>query len=389
MRRGPLICRTLSGLALAAFFSSSGTLRAEPSGRLVYDAGPSSAVCPDEAGMRAAVRTRLGEDPFTDSSTATRTFALSIEAQGERLVGSVELKNEDGTSAGRRTVNGKAGACDELVEALALSVSLAINPDLVVESSGSATPGLPPPPPAPPADPAEPAGPAVVAEPAPKSVAPANPVTNTATQTVPQVWAVPATTDRGVEDGEERRVRLGVMTGAFAHGALGTGPGAAAGGSVMVRVRTSSHPSDDGRIHLRGSVGRRLHVDYSVGLEGRFDGLAQDRLPSGGTVNSNLVAAVITPCAHLGAGFGCPALMAGKINAHSEDVASKAADSGVYVAAGGRVGTEVPLTEHLKIELRLDVLAPLVPVSIVFDGATVWTSGVSGTLGTGLVGQIP
>lgn len=376
MRRGTLIRRTLSALALPAFVGFSGTLRAEPSGRLVYDAGSSSASCPNEAGMRAAVRSRLGEDPFTDSGAATRTFALSIEARGELLVGSVELKNDDGTSAGRRTVNGKAGACDELVEALALSVSLAINPDLVVESPGSAPPDLPPPPPAPTA---ELAAATVDADSPTKSVAAAEPRTNAPPQASSQVWAVPATSDRGVEDRKERRTGLGFMPGAFAHGALGTGPGAAAGGSVMVRVRTSTRPSNR----------RRLDVDFSVGVEGRYDGLAQETLPGGGTVKSNLAASVVTPCAHLGAFFGCPALMAGKLYAHSENVESRASDSGLFVAAGGRLGTEVPLSEHLKFEMRLDILAPLVPVNIVFDGATVWNAGTSGTLGFGVVGQIP
>jgi hypothetical protein len=328
-------------LAALALGTAARAAHAEPAGRLSYARGPGAEFCPDEGSLRRAVAARLGEDPF-DPSLA-RTFRLTIGANGARLRGSVELL-AGGVSEGRRELEADPAACSELVEAMALAVSLSINPNLVLDAPSPGTEVAPPP--VPPTAPRR--SPSVMlASPRPSTTrdAPARP-----------------------KRARAPRAPVALATGAFAHGAIGTGPGAAAGGSAVLRVGGSW---------------------WNAGVEARLDALSRAGIGRNGTVHSTLVGAVLAPCARFGPASGCPLLLLGSLFARSRGVATERADRGFFAATGGRLAATAPLGEHLSLEARVDALYPLTPVTIDLDGAPIWRASASGALGVGVVWEFP
>jgi hypothetical protein len=328
--------------ALLALASIAAPARAEPAGRLAYERGSGAESCPDEVALRRAVAARLGEDPFGPG--VSRTFRLVLGSTGARLRGSVELVT-DGVTEGRRELEADADACPELVEAMALAVSLTINPNLVVDGAPPRSePEKHDPAPAPPPSPE-----VALASPSPSP----SPVRDTPSLTPAARAASTAVT---------------LATGAFAHGAVGTGPGIAAGGSVVVRVGAAW---------------------WHVGLEGRVDALSQAGIGRNGTVHSTLLAGVLAPCVRLGPASGCPVLLLGSLLARSRGVTTERSDRGFYAAGGGRLAAGAPLGKRLVLEARLDALYPFTPVTIDLDGTPVWRAKASGALGVGVIGEFP
>jgi len=97
-----------------------------PSSRLVYVRGPGAEGCPDQSAVREAVRKRLGYDPFFPS--ADKTIIARVVREASRLHGEVELVDEHGTQAGKREFSAEPDQCEQLVYAMALSISIAIDP---------------------------------------------------------------------------------------------------------------------------------------------------------------------------------------------------------------------------------------------------------------------
>jgi hypothetical protein len=314
--------------------------RGETAGRLRYERGPGAERCPDEEALRRAVAARLGEDPF--DSKLSRTFRLAIASDGARLLGSVELV-VDGVAEGRRELTADPEACAELVDAMALAVSLTINPDLVVTE----------------AQPKQP-------EPRPRAPeeAPIGPVTLATTNPRPPKDEMRPARPRN----DSRGPALGVAVGALAHGAVGTGPGVAAGASALVRAGTER---------------------FQLGLEGRVDALSRAGIGRNGTVHSTLAAVVVAPCARLAPFSGCPLLLVGSLFARSRGVAVERSDRGFFAAAGGRAAVSAPLARALLLEARVDVLYALTPVTIELDQTPVWRAGASGALSAGVIWEFP
>src|SRR5262249_39931632 len=130
--------------------------RAKATAELVYTRAAGVEDCPDEAAFRAAVEARLGYDPFR--AEAAQRFRAEVFAADDELVGHLVLVDDAGASSGVRAF--RAGACSELAAAMALALSIAINPNLATEASAPAaeTETAPPstPPVAPPAPVSEP-----------------------------------------------------------------------------------------------------------------------------------------------------------------------------------------------------------------------------------------
>jgi hypothetical protein len=97
-----------------------------PSSRLVYVRGPGAESCPDQAAVREAVKKRLGYDPFFPSSD--KTIIARIVRDASKLRGEVELVDEHGSQAGTREFSAEPDQCEQLVYAMALSISIAIDP---------------------------------------------------------------------------------------------------------------------------------------------------------------------------------------------------------------------------------------------------------------------
>jgi hypothetical protein len=263
----------------------------------------------------------------------------------------VELET-NGLVEGRRELESNAETCSELVEAMALAVSLTINPNLIV---GDVMPAPVEPQPRPGPEPE----PALAAPP----VTPVTPVRASPPRPAPPARAAPTARQRSTE-----AARVALAAGAATHLALGTGPGLAAGGSAVLQAQGQS---------------------WRVGLEGRVDAFSRADIGRNGTVHSTLLAGVLAPCARIGQASACPLLLLGSLFAESRGVTTERSDRGFFSAAGARLAFGTGLGEHLLLEARLDALHALSPVRIELNGEAVWRAGASAALGVGLLWSFP
>src|SRR5262249_17972003 len=135
MRRR-LLCAAL-GLAAGTF---AARVEASPSAKLVYVRGAGAESCPGEAEMRSAVARRLGYDPFFPVAAKTVVTPLAHTAAGYRA--HVQIVSEDGKVRGERDLAASGDDCAELLAALALAVSIAID-DLDDERTAASTSAAP------------------------------------------------------------------------------------------------------------------------------------------------------------------------------------------------------------------------------------------------------
>ena len=115
-----------------AFFSLSAllfTVNAEAGGgsRLVYGRAPSVTSCPEESELRAAVRARLGYDPFFPWADQT-VVAHVAPRPNRRLSGKVYLVDSQGRASPEREFTTTIEECNELILALSLAIVIALDP---------------------------------------------------------------------------------------------------------------------------------------------------------------------------------------------------------------------------------------------------------------------
>src|ERR1700733_3558820 len=151
---------------LVLLWATARTARADASSRLVYVRGPGAEQCPGEQAIRAAVRTRLGYDPFFP--WAHDALFVDVTHTGGTFHVELKLVDADNLQRGARSLTVKGTDCGAVVDALALTISLTIDPD-------SVTRGTQPAPPPPPAAPSEPEAPAPPPSPLTHDLPPAGP----------------------------------------------------------------------------------------------------------------------------------------------------------------------------------------------------------------------
>jgi len=334
------------GAALVAFSGAAGA-SAEEAPRLEYVVGEGTPSCPSEREFRDAVATRLGHDPFANASS--RSLRVEVGLEDGELAATAALVEADGRAAGLRRITGGADDCREVVDGMALAVSLALSlsPD---ELSGA---GDPPPI-------------AVKSTPAPQAEAkPSEKPVPSPTAGGPTDVQVLARNDAG-----DRAEHFAFGGGVVAHAAVGVGPGVGAGASVLL-------------------VGRR--VPWSLSVEARFDGLSTGMsFEQGGSVTTTLLSGVIAPCRSFDPFSACALGLAGRIAAESTGVSPPNSDAAPYAAAGGRLGFEWPFSRSVLLHARFDLLLTLLPVDMELGDETVWSSPpVSGLLGAGVLGLLP
>jgi hypothetical protein len=338
------VARTLFAIAvgLGATWVSALAVAA-PGVRLDYSAAPGVSDCPPESRLREAVVLRLGEDPFDAASQ--RSFRVEVAAVAAGLEGRITLEDENGKVAGSRRFEGGADHCAELISAMALAISLAINPDLAEVSelpTKVVADSEPVPAPPIPEQPAQPASPRRAAQQRNDAPAPALP--------------------------DESAPAWTFAFGAGVNAALGAGPSPALGAVAFGRLR------------------RR---DASIALEARFDA-PFDRAVGSASVHSSLWAGALAPCVHLTLARGCWVALAGDVAAGSRGVTEARRAHGFFVATGPRLGVEWPLLERLSLSAQSEGLVTVKPVRIVLDGRQVWrTPPLSGSLALAVVWQIP
>lgn len=85
--------------------------------------------------LRTAVIARLGYDPF--SATASMAIIAEIARIGDTLLGKIVLLNDESSSQGVRELNAPHDRCSDLVRAMALSISIAIDPEAALARPGT------------------------------------------------------------------------------------------------------------------------------------------------------------------------------------------------------------------------------------------------------------
>jgi hypothetical protein len=323
-------------VAASSLLASAPSLARVPT-RLVYSRTPAASDCPDEATLASAVAARLGYEPF--SPWGDQTILATVTRSGGMVVGRAELIDHDGIAQGSREV--KNPECSELVLALALAISITLDP-LHVEPAAGIKPVLPPEAAAPPPEP------------------------QTPTEPQPQIAEAP------VARAERRSKRIAETLGepvtwhvaAAAIGALEAAPQLAFGGRLAVAAR-------------RGR--------WSLGLE------AWSTLPTtqtnalGGEVQVRLLSAALTPCLRLVGGLSFCALGSlGSMQAEGRGVEAPRTENVLYATAGGRALYALPLGQRFELLANADLAATLNRPRFQLDQTEVWRPGpVAALLGIG------
>ena len=101
--------------------------RAGESARLVYSRTTDASTCSDEQGLRQAVARRLGYDPFVAGSM--NTVVAELRSDGDGLRARVYVIREGNSAGGLRELSSPSRDCTELLGAVALAISIAVDPD--------------------------------------------------------------------------------------------------------------------------------------------------------------------------------------------------------------------------------------------------------------------
>lgn len=302
------------GLVVAGLVSAH-VARAEPAARFVYSRGKGSEACPEEGDVRQAVVSRLGYDPF--SSDAAATMFTEVVADGDEFRANLKLVDGDDAVRGDRSLKTR-GPCAELMEAMALTISIAIDPESATRDD------LPP-----------------AAPPLERSAPPPAP-------------ARPAELHRAEHVLEHDFVRESPPATPLALSAslgplvsVGTAPGVAFGGAFAV----------DGQYGL-----------LFAGAEARADAAASGSATPFGRVRSSLVMGSLFVGLRRGALFVGAVGGLGSIHATSREVAEERDADARVLAAGLRAGVAVPLVRWLELRVRLEGLGNLTRHTLQLDG---------------------
>ena len=323
------------------------TASANPTSRLVYVRAPGAESCPDEAEMRRAVATRLGYDPFRPIASTTLTAEIRREKGVFR--GRVRLVDEAGVERGARDLQSGADDCRDLTTAMALSMSIAIDPLSVTRPDrpvGSVT--------APPDEPAA-VDDASRSEPAdaPMPSPPGPPSSPSADRPSPSPDAR-----------DEARDPPRFVLGAGAHVAFGIAPAAAVGFRISTELAT-----------------RR----YAFALEGRLDLPASSDTAEGGRIRTSLAGGAIVPCVRVPLAWACGVLLVARVAAEAVEVTTPRSDGFLFLGAGARLVSAILLPQDFSLRIGGDVLAHPVPFELTVNGRSVHrSSAVSALAGIAL-----
>lgn len=284
--------------------------------KLTYTRSANASACPDEAALREAVAQKVGRDPFDGEDAYVD---VHIERSAGELVGSVEVR-EGSVVRGTRTLSSKSASCDELVSALVVTISIALDP---------ARFGVPP----------RPAPPPPARTPTPMSTS--------STDEPPREDLAPSSSPS-----KEQKTGAGWQIGAGAGAAFGVAPSPAAS------------------LHL--SFGARWER-ASLDVEGRVYLPASDAVAGGSVSTSSSIAAVV-PCFHAGPVALCAVGALGVIRGEGRGVRLPSTDSSFAAAAGARLAVEVPLHPSFGLRAGVDGMATIHGARLMLDGREAWST---------------
>jgi hypothetical protein len=325
----PVSTVVCAALVLAGLTSaeSARAQPAHPRARLDYRVEPGLPTCPNADELRSQVVARLGYDPF-DTSAPQRVVA-TLRREGQMFVATVRLELSDGAVRERQPLSSAAADCGEIGAAVALAVSIAIDPLSLTRA--------PPPP-----------SPSVTTPDKPAPKAPPTP-------TPPPEVAAPQQPERT----HEARVGAGIL------GSVGALPAPSFGPSLFIGAAIPS---------------------ASLSLEGRYD-LPVERTGAAGAVRASLLLAALVPCIEPGPLAVCGIFTGGALFGAGENVDRPAHDTTPYIAIGARAAIGQRVTDRFRLRLQIDAETPLRPTTLQIAGADAWRSPVLfGTLGIVIIG---
>jgi hypothetical protein len=331
------VLRVLPFAAIAGVLFAAGHAAAAPTGRLVFSRAPGAESCADEATLRRSVAARVGYDPFFP--WAKRTIVTNLARQSRDFIATVSLIDEHGVAHGGRELR-TSGDCAELLDATALAIAIAIDPEILTHpappsplAGGSGPGGVAP---GAAGEPVDPPPPAAVTPPVfPSSALPDGPSLQSPAAARPADF----------------EATLGAVA------ASGSTPDLAVGLNAGAQVRWR-------------------HV--SVGVEGQIDTPSSRSARGSGDVSAWPVLGAVVPCAYFGAFLACAVAQGGALRVSSGGVPDQRATWTASWQAGARAGVLIPVGESLSLRVRSDLLVNLDRVSLGLRGAPVWTAPLFG-----------
>jgi hypothetical protein len=336
------------------------------SARLVYDRGPGAESCASEPALRAAVATRLGYDPFFP--WARDTVVAEVERTGDGFRARVKLVDEDAIEHGAREIAVHNESCAAVTEAMALTISLIIDPSRMT--------GGPP---------------AAASEGTQDAAASPEPPPQRETRASPPEPEVPdsrfpaAATDRrasappsagGVASSESAPPRRSRDAVAFEAGA---------------QILAVYAPASDGGVGFAATFGitwRSLSLD----IEGRFDApVSYLNTKYQLRAESWIAAGQVVPCVHFAWAFGCAVVAAGVLQASGEAINYSTPQTAFWAAAGGRLGVQVmPFGDYLVLRAFVDVVGTFPTYTVRIDRLPIYpVPPVAGDVGLGAAWRFP
>jgi hypothetical protein len=307
---------------------------------LIYARHAGAEACPNEQALRRAVIDRLGYDPFRPDAAAAVTASITRVRGGFRA--DVTLGDGNGNVEGMREMSSREDDCVELAEAMALAISIAVDP------MGAPLP-------------AAPLEPSAAPGAAGSDAAPGAARVTPAAAPDRDMRPVPAAS-RALREPLALRAAVGPVLG------FGTAPGTSAGLALQLGGR-------------RGWS--------SLGLEGRADLPVSEPAAAGGSVEASLLLLSIVPCAHRGLLLVCALGSLGSLRGMAEGPGGHP-ERTIFGSAGVRAGVEIPLDTTLSARLAGDVGATLTPTTLYLNGEEVWsTPPLSAALGLAVQADFP
>jgi hypothetical protein len=322
--------------------------------RLEYQVDTTVSGCPDARGLRAAVSSLLGRDPFRDQ--APLRVRCDVDGSGGKLRAMITVTDQRLGSHTRRRLAADHISCAELVGAAALTIAIAIDPmsDRPLPSRrpamGHRLPRRPP-------RARSPAG--VAPEPGEAGPRPPQPTgspsSSAAASRTPAIAPVPPPPVARAPSashlvGASRPEAFLLALGAGLDVVANLQPGPATGIHAVVRVQ-------------RGSLG--------LGLEAQVNAPSQTRY-RGGSVSGRLLGGVLAACRHRQQAYACGIVAAGSLSGAGEGFSDARRGLTPFAALGMRLGWQQPIGSGWSAVLEGNGLAPLVRTTLWIDRTPAW-----------------
>ncbi|MBN2359034.1 MAG: hypothetical protein JXR83_06245 [Deltaproteobacteria bacterium] len=338
-------CRVIVGLALIALAGAPAAAEeSTPTARLLYQRGVGAEACPDTEVLRQMVSMRLGYSPWAEDDP--RTVEVELSRERGALVARIALRDPQSGRSGERLLSSRAESCDELASAMVLAICIAVDPlrmALTAETMPESEPAT------------LPATLEIFPETLPETLPESMPerAPESLPESAPVLVEAPTSTP---EPGEETG-NLRLYAGAGTHLTLGSSPTLALGPKLMVGVR---------------------YALFSLDLEGRSEFCAAYSMNSMAFGATGLGSLALVPCVNLWWFQLCGAVALGQLSGVVFDPVP-GIESRLALAAGGRLGVEIPIYPWLALRLQGDAMLNIVPV----DLSPLWQSPIGAVaLGT-------